>query len=174
MQDQAVNGGLQSIKRLLALHNAGRLSVRSLGHDYKIRKNEPQAGVTITDDDNETVYEAFIDATGQHPLSARDLPFPSLHGVVKAALTPPTGASEELKGEGVRTGGLDLDESFRPHVMDGLCNRLYCVAISFLLHKLPFVQGINSSRDLGTAVSLTIVEDLEERKSDQLQFVESA
>ena len=150
----------QSIQRLLALHNAGRLSVRSLGNDYDVRKNEPCRGVTVIDDGKETEYGAFIDATGQHPLSARDLPFPSLHGVVKAALTPSTGASEQEAGEGVRTGGVDLDEQFRPHIPYGLCSRLYCVAISFLLHKLPFVQGITSSHELGDIVSKSIITDL--------------
>ena len=156
----------QSIKRLLALHRAGRLSVRSLGNDYDIRKNDPMPGVTVVLQDDEIVYGAFIDATGQHPLSATDLPFPSLHGVVKAALTPPTGASEQREGQGVRTGGVDLDDQFRPHVADGLCNRLYCVAISFLLHKLPFVQGITSSRELGEIVSLAILRDLEQAGSE--------
>jgi uncharacterized NAD(P)/FAD-binding protein YdhS len=151
----------QSIKRLLALHDAGRLEVRSLGNDYDIRKNDTMPGVTVIDSDDKIVYGAFIDATGQHPLSARDLPFPSLHGIVKAALTPPTGASEELEGEGVRTGGLDLDDQFRPHVAGGLCNRLYCIAISFLLHKLPFIQGITSSSELGDIVSKAILEELD-------------
>ena len=131
----------QSIQRLLALHNDGRLSVRSLGDDYDVRKNESRRGVTVIDDGEETNYGAFIDATGQHPLSARDLPFQSLHGIVKPALTPPAGASEEGAGEGVRTGGVDIDDQFRPHVPDGLCNRLYCVAISFLLHKCRSSKG---------------------------------
>jgi hypothetical protein len=48
------------------------------------------------------------------------------------------------------------------------------VAISFLLHKLPFVQGITSSRELGAAVSQAILEELEQRQSDQLQLVENA
>lgn len=164
----------QSIQRLLALHNAGRLSVRSLGNDYDVRKDESRRGVTIIDEGEETAYDAFIDATGQHPLSARDLPFPSLHGVVKAALTPPTGASEEGEGKGVRTGGVDLDDQFRPHVPDGLCNRLYCVAISFLLHKLPFVQGITSSHELGDIVSAAILEDLESAGAPSKLIIEDA
>jgi uncharacterized NAD(P)/FAD-binding protein YdhS len=151
----------QSIKRLLALHQAGRLSVRSLGEDYDISLNQGAPGVTVVSEGDETVYDAFIDATGQHALSARDLPFPSLHGVVKAALTPSSGALEELEGQGVRTGGVDLDDQFRPRIADSLCNRLYCVAISFLLHKLPFVQGITSSRELGDVVSQAILADLQ-------------
>jgi uncharacterized NAD(P)/FAD-binding protein YdhS len=164
----------QSIQRLLALHNAGRLSVRSLGNDYDVRKNAPRRGVTVIDQGEEIAYDAFIDATGQHPLSASDLPFPSLHGVIKAALTPPTGASEEGEGKGVRTGGVDLDDQFRPHVPDGLCNRLYCVAISFLLHKLPFVQGITSSHELGDIVSAAILEDLETAVAPGKMIIEDA
>lgn len=151
----------QSIQRLLALGNAGLLSVRALGDDYDIRKNDPEPGVTVTSQAKENSFGAFIDATGQHPLSARDLPFPSLKTMLKAALTPSAGALMESPLEGVRTGGIDLDEVFRPRVGGGVSNRLYCVAIAFLLHKLPFVQGITSSQELGEAVSNAIVADID-------------
>jgi len=37
----------------------------------------------------------------------------------------------------VRTGGIDVDELYRPKLSQPLCDRLYCAAISFLLHKRP-------------------------------------
>lgn len=151
----------QSIKRLLALKEAGKLAVRSLGDDYDIRHNEPLPGVTVISDGLETPYGAFIDATGQHALSARDLQFPSLRKVLKQSLTPASGALYESRSEGVRTGGIDLDQSFRPVVDGALSNQLYCVAIAFLLHKLPFVQGITSARDLGEVVSTSILSGME-------------
>ena len=59
----------------------------------------------------------------------------------------------------VRTGGVDLDEKFRPKFEDDLTHSLYCGSIAFLLHKLPFVQGITSARDIGEIVSQAILED---------------
>lgn len=155
----------QSIKRLLALRNAGKLDVRALGSDYDIRKNDPDPGVTVVSGITEMLFKAFIDATGQHPLSARDLPFPSLKNVLQLSSTPRAGAWHEPAGTGVRTGGIDLDEEFRPRVGHGVTNQLYCVAIAFLLHKLPFVQGITSSRDLGVLVSDAILKEQDVRRA---------
>ena len=49
----------------------------------------------------------------------------------------------------------------RPKFEDNLCNQLYCAAISFLLHKMPFVQGITSAHEIGGIVSRAILEDIE-------------
>lgn len=59
----------------------------------------------------------------------------------------------------VRTGGIDLDDAFRPKFESPVSNKLYCAAISFLLHKLPFVQGITSANDIGGVVSAAILAD---------------
>jgi hypothetical protein len=48
-----------------------------------------------------------------------------------------------------------------PKFEDNLCNQLYCAAISFLLHKMPFVQGITSAHEIGGIVSRAILEDIE-------------
>jgi hypothetical protein len=49
----------------------------------------------------------------------------------------------------------------RPKFEDNLCNQLYCAAISFLLHKMPFVQGNTSAHEIGGIVSRAILEDIE-------------
>ena len=58
----------------------------------------------------------------------------------------------------VAVRGVDLDAAFRPVLDAPLTNQLYCGSIAFLLHKLPFVQGITSARDIGEAISTAIVE----------------
>ena len=58
----------------------------------------------------------------------------------------------------MRTGGVDLDADFRPVFTENLSRNLYCGSISFLLHKLPFVQGITSARDIGDVISAAILE----------------
>lgn len=152
----------QSIHRLLALHRAGKLAIKSLGGDGDIDNDSVDHGAVVKTETETLSFDAFIDATGQHPLSARDIPFPTLkaQGVVRKAATIASGPSGEDAPRVVRTGGVDLDEKFRPVFEEDLTNRLYCGSISFLLHKLPFVQGITSARDIGAVISRAIAEDL--------------
>jgi uncharacterized NAD(P)/FAD-binding protein YdhS len=151
----------ESVERLLALHNAGALDVLRLGEDYKIDRSENKPGVTVTVDQRETHYAAFIDATGQHAASASDLPFPSLKrpGLVKEAATE---TSAEMSASLKRTGGIDVDEAFRPIIDQPVSRNVYCVSVPFLLHKLPFIQGITSARDMGEIVSTAIIRTTEE------------
>ena len=157
----------QSIERLLALHRAGRLSVLKLGSDYSLDSDTPERGAIIQADGKTYAFAAFIDATGQHAVSAWDVPFPRLieQGVVREARTikaSTIGAAREDTAV-VATGGIDLDHHFRPRFEQPLSHNLYCVSIPFLLHKLPFVQGITSAAELGTLVASAIVEDVAQR-----------
>lgn len=152
----------QSIERLLALHRAGRLSVLKLGSDYQLDIHGVENGAVISVGEDRYRYEAFIDATGQHAVSAWDVPFPSLirQGVVREALTEkaPSALAAREDTANVATGGIDLDSQFRPRFEKPLSHNLYCISIPFLLHKLPFVQGITSAEDLGTIVASAIIE----------------
>ncbi|MBP1853238.1 FAD/NAD(P)-binding protein [Rhizobium halophytocola] len=155
-----------SIARLLALHRAGKLAVTALGEDYEITTQEGVRGVTVRRDGDTVQYDAFIDATGQHSMSATDLPFPTLiaQGGVRKAMTPAPQdglIDEDHAPLQRRTGGIDIDETFRPVFTDGqFTNHLYCAAISFLLHKLPFVQGITSAAEIGETVAEAILDDV--------------
>jgi len=152
----------QSVERLLALHNAGTLRVRALGEEYNIQHDGEDSGATVTRGSETVRFAAFIDATGQHALSAADLPFPSLRRSdgLKAAET----RTGDLDGRMLltrRTGGIDIDDDFRPRVGPNLTNHLYCVSVPFLLHKLPFVQGITSSHEMGARVARAILSSVE-------------
>lgn len=155
----------QSIERLLALHRAGRLSVLKLGPDYTLDSETVERGATVSIDGQRHAFAAFIDATGQQAVSAWDVPFPSLieQGAVRQARTVKAAAALAGKDEPaeVATGGIDLDSQFRPKFENPLSHNLYCVSIPFLLHKLPFVQGITSAHDLGRIVSSSILTDVE-------------
>jgi uncharacterized NAD(P)/FAD-binding protein YdhS len=167
----------QSIQRLLALRRAGKLDILKLGNGYKLGTDGVARGAAVQFGGQRIAFDAFIDATGQASMSATDLPFPSLvdQGVIKPAATPDgaliTGETEEAF---TRTGGVDLDAAFRPNFEANLCNRLYCAAISFLLHKLPFVQGITSSRDIGEVVSQAILEEIRLDQRDAAPALASA
>jgi uncharacterized NAD(P)/FAD-binding protein YdhS len=147
----------QSVERLLALHNSHKLQVRALGEDHDIQHDSEETGAVVTRGSETMRFAAFIDATGQHALSASDLPFPSLRrsDVLKDAKTRTGDLGGRLSSR--RTGGIDIDDDFRPRVEPSLTNHLYCVSLPFLLHKLPFVQGITSSHEMGTRVAQAIV-----------------
>jgi uncharacterized NAD(P)/FAD-binding protein YdhS len=149
----------QSIQRLLALRRVGKIEILKLGNDYEIITDDVEKGAAIRYEGNRVVFDAFIDATGQATMSAREMPFPSLieQGVIKLASTREGPLVEEAL---VRTGGVDLDAAFRPKFEGNFCNQLYCAAISFLLHKLPFVQGITSAHEIGEIVSKAILDDI--------------
>jgi uncharacterized NAD(P)/FAD-binding protein YdhS len=162
----------QSIQRLLALRRAGKLDILRLGNDYEISTEGIERGAIVRYEGKSTIFEAFIDATGQASMSARDMPFPSLvaQGVIKSAATPEGSLilSGETEDAFTRTGGVDLDNAFRPKFEDNLCNQLYCAAISFLLHKMPFVQGITSAHEIGGIVSKAILGDIENHQAQQV------
>ena len=155
----------QSIQRLLALRRAGKLDILKLGNKYKISTDGVERGAVVRYEGKQERFDAFIDATGQVSMTIRDLPFPGLieQGVMKPAATPEgslviSGEAEET----TRTGGIDLDTAFRPKFEDNLCNQLYCAAISFLLHKMPFVQGITSAHEIGQIVSKAILKEIDD------------
>ncbi len=168
----------QSIQRLLALRRAGKLEILKLGNDYRISTEGVKRGAIVRHQGKSLTFDAFIDATGQASMSARDLPFPSLleQGVIKRAATPEESLiiSSEAEETFTRTGGVDLDAAFRPKFQDNLCNQLYCAAISFLLHKMPFVQGITSSHEIGGIVSKAILEDIGPRQDEPMRKLDVA
>lgn len=154
----------QSIERLLALHRAGRLSVLKLGSDYTLDSDTVASGAVIEIGKEKYAFTAFIDATGQQAVSAWDVPFPSLirQGVVREALTEKTSSALAAHEDTavVATGGIDLDNQFRPRFEKPLSHNLYCVSIPFLLHKLPFVQGITGAEELGRIVASAIIAEV--------------
>ena len=155
---------LMSIRRLLALHRVGKLDIVKLGEDYEIKQEEMARGTAVIVGKDRYVFDAFIDATGQESLSATDLPFPTLvaQGGVRPSETPKERAliAEDGSIATLRTGGIDVDHLYRPKLEQPLCNRLYCAAISFLLHKQPFVQGITSACEIGETVAEAIIADI--------------
>jgi uncharacterized NAD(P)/FAD-binding protein YdhS len=168
----------QSIQRLLALRRAGKLDILKLGNNYKLGTEGVARGAVVQFDGKRIAFDAFIDATGQASMSALDMPFPSIiaQGVIKPAATPEgTSIISETEEETyARTGGVDLDAAFRPKFTHNLCNQLYCAAISFLLHKLPFVQGITSAHEIGEIVSRAILAEIRGDQKEAVVTLESA
>jgi uncharacterized NAD(P)/FAD-binding protein YdhS len=146
-----------SIERLVALHRAKKLEIVALGDRPEISTDKLERGATLTFEGGTLQFDTFIDATGQKNLSAEDLPFPSLQdsGVISPARTVTP------RGNQTRTGGIDVDEKCRPLIAGTKpVRRLYVPAVSYLLHKRPFVQGITSAAELGQTVAQSIIDDV--------------
>jgi uncharacterized NAD(P)/FAD-binding protein YdhS len=133
-----------SIERLLALHRAGHLEVIALGENYRVNSDGDEPGAFVTIGGKQRRFPAFVDATGQRPLSADVFPFQALldQGVVCDA--------KDDDPEGPK--GIAVDERFHPVSTAAISTRLYCLSIPFILGRHPFIQGITSSHEMGEIV----------------------
>ncbi len=143
----------ESIERILALHEAGKLDILSIGTEYELNTKPPEGGVILTYEDSIIHFPAFIDATGQRKLSAQDFPFPSLwnKGIIKEATVPYK--NNKIKQKPLEIGGIALDMAYHPVSDSPHTYRLYCPSIPFMLGQFPFVQGITSSHDIGKIIT---------------------
>jgi uncharacterized NAD(P)/FAD-binding protein YdhS len=136
----------ESIRRMLALHRAGKLDVLAIGDDYRIDSHRPEGGAVVEAMGERHVFPAFIEATGQRPLQAKAFPFPSLlsQGIVRDAQpgAPPTASR-----------GIAIDDQFHPISDDIPDDQLFCLSLPFLLGRHPFIQGITSSHEMGLVVA---------------------
>lgn len=98
----------ESIRRLLALRDAGIVSILPLGEDYDLAR-EPD-GTVIRTRTGSHVFEVFIDARGQKALKSGDLPFPSLRdALLQAELDIPEVAEDySLVGASAFEGKVSL------------------------------------------------------------------
>jgi len=128
----------ESIRRLLALREAGVLSVLALGDDYDLKRDAQ--GTKVTANGAVHDFDVFIDARGQKPLASSDLRFPTLRRALLDAdqETPEVGDDYSL---------LDIP-AYAGLVM---------AAIPYLMHDRPFVQGITASADIGQALARGMV-----------------
>lgn len=125
----------QSIRRLLALREAGIISVAALGDDYTLDIGSDRTVITT----KETAYrfDVFIDARGQKPLKTRDLPFPTLRKQL------------ETTGEEIP----DVGEDYTLNAPDAVRGRIAFGAIPWLMHDRPFVQGLAECAEIAKAMA---------------------
>jgi len=128
----------QSIRRLLALREAGLINILALGQDYDMQVGENQT--RIFSGENSWTFDVFIDARGQQALKTKDLPFPTLR---KQLLE--TGDDIPDVGEDYT---LQEPELARGHIAFG--------ALPYLMHDRPFVQGITACAEIGAAMAKAI------------------
>lgn len=128
----------ESIRRLLALREAGVIRLLELGPDYEMAVKED--GTTITAADTVHRSDLFIDARGQKPLGTKDLPFPRLRGQLLAI-------GEDIPGVG---------EDYTLLAPDIARGRIAIGALPYLMHDRPFVQGITASAGIGSEIAKSV------------------
>lgn len=130
----------ESIRRLLALRDAGVIDIVALGHDYQLDVQEQQT--VLVSASKRTVFDVFIDARGQRPLQSQDLPFP------------------RLRQQLILAGGdrPEVGEDYSLLVPACAHGRIALAALPYLLHKQPFVQGITVSAQIGAAIAATVID----------------
>ncbi len=135
-----------SIRRLLALHAAGKLAVGKLADGVRVDTWVPSGGATLMDGRNRIRFPAFIEATGQQISSAKDFPFPSLRrqGVIQDVKT-------DVESDAKR--GIAIDGEFHPISAFEPSHRVFCLSLPFLLGQHPFAQGITSSAEMAEVVA---------------------
>jgi uncharacterized NAD(P)/FAD-binding protein YdhS len=148
-----------SIRRMLALHEAAKLDIMAIGDEYRLDSQQPEAGAILYVDGEKHSFDVFIEATGQRALTAKHFPFPTLikQGIVRDAADP-------AKAGGSR--GIIIDDQFHPVSEDLPVDQLFCLSLPFLLGRHPFIQGITSSHEMGQVVAAQLAAAIE-RDFDQ-------
>lgn len=125
----------ESIRRLLALRDAGVIRVLALGHGYEMTVDDKLT--TIITEEERYTFDLFIDARGQKALKTKDLPFPSLRAQLLACGNEIPSIGEDFT--------LMEPESARGRIAFG--------ALPWLMHDRPFVQGLVVCAEMGTAIA---------------------
>lgn len=135
----------ESIKRMLALHEAGKLDVMAIDPHDRVDSHSAEKGAVLHRGSERIHFPVFVEATGQRALSAKDFPFPSLckQGIVRDVPgSDPEGPSR----------GIVIDDEFHPVSADIPADQLFCLSLPFLMGRHPFIQGITSTHEMGQIV----------------------
>lgn len=143
----------QSIRRLLALREAGIISVLALGADYDMDVQDDRTVIVAEGKKHE--FELFIDARGQKPLKTKDLPFPTLR--------------QQLQENGDEIP--DVGEDYTLLAPDSVRGRIAFGALPYLMHDQPFVQGLTVCAEIGEAMAKAITQNAS-RARRRLPFLE--
>jgi uncharacterized NAD(P)/FAD-binding protein YdhS len=136
----------QSIRRLLALREAGIVSILALGADYQLNEKGSQTVITAQGEHHD--FDVFIDARGQKALKTRDLPFPTLRRQLQAC-------GDEIP---------EVADDYTLLSPDSARGRIAFGALPYLMHDRPFVQGITACAEIGAAIAGAIHQPASRRR----------
>lgn len=130
-----------SIKRLLALSDCGALTVVRLGPAY-VRTQGEDGCHHFTTSDGCLAFDHVLDARGQSPLTAQELPLPTLRLQIMANAVR-SGSSQSESDKPIEIGdSLSLNDGINR------LSQVYCLSIPHLLRRHPFSQGLTSCHEL--------------------------
>jgi hypothetical protein len=154
-----------SAQELMALHDAGRLEIISVGDDSKVEA-EPTGGVNYTYTDEQgntrcTYYQTFVDCVGQPHLAFDDFPFKSL--VRSKSVSPARirfrspAEGERLKQEGdenveketdnryfLKVPGITINDCFQVVDHLGVANKhIFIMAVPYIGGYNPDYSGLD-------------------------------
>lgn len=136
----------ESIRRLLALREAGVIQILPLGNDYQL---EAKAESTVIKHHNQhSEFDVFIDARGQKALKSKDLPFPTLREQLLAC-------GDEIP---------DIGDDYTLQAPDNARGRIAFGALPWLMHDRPFVQGLTASAEIGAAMARAVTQQTNGRR----------
>ena len=137
---------LHSVEKLLALHDAGCLEIATAGSAYQLYGDARD--IYLKGDGRTRKFQWLVDGTGQKALAIQELPFPILSSLMQMPLEWHIHATQRSEVESVQ-----VDEAFQVLAQGSLIKNLFVVAAPFLLHQLPFAQGLDSVNKLTQAVA---------------------
>ena len=136
----------ESIRRVLALHDAGLIEIVALGADYE-RKNDRDKTV-ISHGNQRHEFDVFIDARGQKALKSKDIPFPTLRNQLLAC------------GDDIP----DIGEDYTLQAPEDARGRIAFGGLPWLMHDRPFIQGLVVSAEIGAAMSNALMQHAVRRR----------
>ncbi|NDV01589.1 FAD/NAD(P)-binding protein [Pseudoroseicyclus tamaricis] len=129
----------RSIKRLLALHDAGRLHLERVGSETL-----PEAdghAVRFDLESGPLIVDAVVDARGQRATTLEQLGFRSLTRATQSDAFPPS-------------------EGYNVPLAAEQPGSVQCLALPVLLRSRPFVQGLVNAADMGEHAAAEILSHL--------------
>jgi len=130
----------RSIRRLLALREAGVISILTLGAEYEMALKTDRT--VINAQGKSWSFDTFIDARGQKPLKTKDLPFPVLRKQLESA------------GEAIP----DVGDDYTLLAPEYLRGKIAFGALPYLMHDRPFVQGLVVCAEIGESMAKAAVQ----------------
>lgn len=148
-----------SVERMLALHDAGYLSVHQISVDHWDNQTAQDRWSFVIDGKVEE-FDDVIDARGQPALGINHLPFPSL----RLQLCSQANAQHRDWDDGIiPTQGFMLDQT------DQALSRVHALCLPFLLRRHPFIQGLTESAAMAQSCVDAIQNGLREAAPDLRQ-----
>ncbi len=127
-----------SIARVLAMHEAGVLSIIASG-DHATFANSSVGKIEVEYDGECHVFDCMFDARGQSSAALSRLPFPSLVNALDDVSTP-------------------VVEPFRLTLSAQTEAQVYCLALPQILERYPFSQGLPNCYELSRIVVSDILD----------------